>query len=276
MSRSVCRQLHTVVNSARDGGPPYQKSSSIGWRVLERLKNDLYTRHIPIYIVSTEEARERSLDLGALGFVPKPIKTKEVLEAMSVAEDGEHKRRERAQQIGLFRYMLIRDAADGSLSPRQRGAKVRELAGREHTDPFGRPVRVSRWTLDYWIREWRRGGFEALVPSVRQAQPRTPEEVLALARALLRPAPILLLDEPTANLDPLTERAVLQTIHGLTADRGRTTLMITHRLVGLEHFDEVIVLEHGRIVERGTHAGLFGRGGLYRRLWDLQNRVLLS
>jgi CheY-like chemotaxis protein len=53
-----------------------------GWRVLERLKNDLYTRHIPVYVVSTEEARERSLNLGALGFVPKPIKTKEVLEEM--------------------------------------------------------------------------------------------------------------------------------------------------------------------------------------------------
>ncbi len=108
---------------------------------------------------------------------------------MSVAEDEEHKRRERAQRIGLFRYMLIRDAADASLSPRQRGAKVRELAAREHTDPFGRPVRVSRWTLDYWIREWRRGGYEALVPSVRQAQPRTPDEVLALARALKRENP---------------------------------------------------------------------------------------
>jgi putative transposase len=62
---------------------------------------------------------------------------------MSMAEDEERKRRERAQQIGLFRYMLIRDAADVSLSPRQRGAKVRELAAREHTDPFGRAVRVS-------------------------------------------------------------------------------------------------------------------------------------
>jgi putative transposase len=108
---------------------------------------------------------------------------------MSMAEDEEHKRRERAQQVGLFRYMLIRDAADASLSRRQRGAKVRELAAREHADPFGRAVRVTRWTLDYWIREWRRGGYEALVPSVRQVQPRTPDEVLALARALKRENP---------------------------------------------------------------------------------------
>ncbi|HXG13043.1 MAG TPA: response regulator, partial [Gemmataceae bacterium] len=53
-----------------------------GWRVLERLKNDLDTRHIPVYVVSTEEARERSLGLGAVGFVPKPVKTKEVLEEL--------------------------------------------------------------------------------------------------------------------------------------------------------------------------------------------------
>jgi transposase InsO family protein len=94
--------------------------------------------------------------------------------------------RRQAQRIGLARYMLIRDAADVSLSPRQRGAKVREFAAREHTDLFGRAVRVSRWTLDYGIRQWRRGGYEALVPSVRQAQPRTPDELLAVARALKR------------------------------------------------------------------------------------------
>jgi putative transposase len=132
-----------------------------------------------------------------------------VLEAVSMAEDEEHKRRERAQQVGLFRYMLIRDAADGSLSPRQRGAKVRELAGREHTDPFGRPVRVSRWTLDFWIRQWRRGGFEALVPSVRQTQPRTPEEVLVLARALKRENP----DRSAAQV-----RRILFAHHGWAPD----------------------------------------------------------
>jgi putative transposase len=128
---------------------------------------------------------------------------------MSMAEDEEHKRRERAQRIGLFRYMLIRGAADASLSPRQRGAQVRELAAREHTDPFGRPVRVSRWTLDYWIREWRRGGYEALVPSVRQAQPRTPDEVLALARALKRENP----DRSAAQV-----RRILFAQHGWAPD----------------------------------------------------------
>jgi len=96
---------------------------------------------------------------------------------------------------------------------------------------------------------------------------------LAIARALLRGAPILLLDEPTANLDALAERAVLETI--FAAAGGQSVLLITHRLVGLEAVDEIIVMDRGEIVERGQHADLIARpGGLYRRLWELQNEVL--
>ncbi len=97
---------------------------------------------------------------------------------------------------------------------------------------------------------------------------------LALARALLKQAPILVLDEPTANLDPLTERAVLGTLWGVM--HQRTTLMITHRLVGLEHFNEILVLDKGRVVQQGTHESLLGQRGLYRRLWDIQNRFFLA
>jgi putative transposase len=68
---------------------------------------------------------------------------------MSTAEE-QQTRMERARATGLFRYMLIREAADASLTSRQRGAMVRALADREHVDPFGRLVRVSRWTLDRW------------------------------------------------------------------------------------------------------------------------------
>jgi putative transposase len=103
---------------------------------------------------------------------------------MSKAEDEQQARLDRAREIGLFRYMLIREAADPALSGRQRGQLVRAIAATSHTDPFGRVVRLSRWTLDRWIAEWRRGGFDALVPSPRQSQPRTPAEVLGLASAL--------------------------------------------------------------------------------------------
>ena len=108
---------------------------------------------------------------------------------MSKAEEEQQARLERARAIGLFRYMLIREAADPALSSRQRGAMVREIAAREHCGPAGEPVRVTRWTLDKWIRQWRAGGFDALVPAPRQSQPRTPPEVLELASALKRENP---------------------------------------------------------------------------------------
>jgi ATP-binding cassette subfamily C protein CydCD len=94
---------------------------------------------------------------------------------------------------------------------------------------------------------------------------------LALARALLRPAPILLLDEPTAHLDALTEREVLGEM--VRAGEGRATLLVTHRLVSLEAFDEVVVLERGRVAERGAAAELLARGGVLARLMALQRSV---
>jgi len=104
-------------------------------------------------------------------------------------DDDQATRLERARSIGLFRYMLIREAADPTLTTRQRGALVRAVAGMAHTDPDGRTVWITRWTLDRWIADWRKGGFDALVPSPRQSQPRTPPEVFELATALKKENP---------------------------------------------------------------------------------------
>ncbi|GFG55233.1 hypothetical protein MAGR_66740 [Mycolicibacterium agri] len=98
----------------------------------------------------------------------------------------EHKRRERAQAIGLFRYQLICPALDEGLSTKQRGRLVREIAAGTHTDPFGNQVRISRETLDRWIRRYRAGGFEALVPAPRRLAARTDAQVLELAASLKR------------------------------------------------------------------------------------------
>jgi ABC-type multidrug transport system fused ATPase/permease subunit len=95
---------------------------------------------------------------------------------------------------------------------------------------------------------------------------------LAIARALLRPAPILLLDEPVASLDALAARSILENLFNLPGDRS--LLIITHRLAGLEALDEILVLEDGLLVERGSHAALMRTAGLYRRMVDLQRRIL--
>lgn len=88
------------------------------------------------------------------------------------------------RDIALFRYSLIREAADPLLTAAERGRLVRYLATRDHVGPHGDRVRVGRSTLDRWIRAWRAGGFDALVPGARTAEAKTPGPVLELAVAL--------------------------------------------------------------------------------------------
>jgi putative transposase len=93
---------------------------------------------------------------------------------------------ESRREVGLFRYALVRDAADPGLSKRERGRLVRAIADREHVGPDGRLVRIARGTLDEWLRAYRHGGFEALVPRPRVVGPRTAAGMLELAFALKR------------------------------------------------------------------------------------------
>lgn len=93
------------------------------------------------------------------------------------------------REIALFRYGLIREAADPELTPAERGRLVRQLAGREHRRPDGEWKMVGRSTLDRWIRAYRTGGFDALVPAQRRRQPVSDVELLDLAVRLKRENP---------------------------------------------------------------------------------------
>ena len=90
---------------------------------------------------------------------------------------------------------------------------------------------------------------------------------VALARILLQDTPVLILDEPTVGLDPRTERELLATIFRTT--QGKSLIWVTHHLVGAEKMDEIVFMEHGRIVMRGTHAELLAREPRYRNLYRL-------
>jgi ATP-binding cassette subfamily B protein len=94
---------------------------------------------------------------------------------------------------------------------------------------------------------------------------------IAVARAILKNPPILIFDEATSALDLRAERAIQQELDRLA--RGRTALIIAHRLSTIVNADEILVLEKGRIVERGRHAELLRRAGVYAELWRLQQQA---
>jgi ATP-binding cassette subfamily B protein len=95
---------------------------------------------------------------------------------------------------------------------------------------------------------------------------------ISIARALLKNAPIVLLDEATASLDPENEASIQQAISALV--QGKTVLVIAHRLRTIAGADKIIVLDRGRVVEQGSHDSLLARDGLYRRLYTIQEESL--
>jgi subfamily B ATP-binding cassette protein MsbA len=113
-----------------------------------------------------------------------------------------------------------------------------------------------------------RGGYDSIIGERGLKLSGGERQRLAIARALLKDAPILILDEATSALDTQSERLVQRALSNLM--RGRTTIVIAHRLTTIHRADAIVVLDRGRVVDVGTHAELMSRGGIYRDLYQLQ------
>jgi ATP-binding cassette subfamily B protein len=114
-------------------------------------------------------------------------------------------------------------------------------------------------------------GYETLIGEHGAKTSGGERQRIAVARAFLRDDPILILDEPTSSIDSKTESVILEALERLM--EGRTTIVIAHRLSTIRAVDEVLVMQDGRIVQRGTHEELGDEPGLYQELWDAQTRV---
>jgi ATP-binding cassette, subfamily B, bacterial MsbA len=163
-------------------------------------------------------------------------------------------------QIGIVTQdtILFDDTIAGNIAYGSAGASAQEIeaaARAAHAHEFIEPLP---------------DGYATMIGERGQRLSGGQRQRLAIARAILRDAPVLILDEATAALDTESERLVQDALTRLMPDR--TTLVIAHRLSTIEHADQVLVLDHGRLVEQGTHAELLRQGGLYAHLHGMQFR----
>ncbi|HEY4214948.1 MAG TPA: ABC transporter ATP-binding protein [Steroidobacteraceae bacterium] len=155
------------------------------------------------------------------------------------------------QDPNLFHRTLLENIRYGRLEASE--AEVVEAARKAHADGF-----ISQIKDRYDSLVGERG--VKLSGGQRQR--------IAIARVVLKNAPILILDEATSSLDSVTEQAIQQTLEEVM--KGKTVIVVAHRLSTIAHLDRILVFDQGRIVEDGSHAQLLAQGGAYQRLWSRQ------
>ena len=158
------------------------------------------------------------------------------------------------QDTVLFNDTVRYNIAYGRIGASE--AEIKEAAGHAQIDKFIRELPL---------------GYEAMVGERGLKLSGGEKQRVAIARTMLKNPPILLLDEATSALDTHTEREIQSALNEIS--RNRTTLVIAHRLSTVVDADEIIVLDHGEIVERGRHAELVSRGGHYAAMWNKQKEA---
>ncbi|HEX2225439.1 MAG TPA: ABC transporter ATP-binding protein [Thermoanaerobaculia bacterium] len=138
--------------------------------------------------------------------------------------------------------------------------------------PLDEVVRAARLAQLHEFVESLPQGYDTLVGERGVKLSGGQRQRLSIARAILKDAPVLILDEATSSVDTETERAIQQALRTLTA--GRTALIIAHRLSTIRHADRILVLRDGRVAEEGRHDDLIARGGTYADLWHVQSGEL--
>jgi thiol reductant ABC exporter CydC subunit len=252
-SRATPRSKRTPTLQVRDLG--YQYPGEMRW-ALTGVDLDLGPGR-RVAVVGPSGAGKSTLAAVLLRFLPYTDGSV-TLDGVEIAElDGDQCRR----VVGL----VSQDAHvfDSTLEENLR------LAKREATEQELQNALADVHLLD-WIRELPLG----LATEVGERGARMSggqRQRLAIARALLADFPLLVLDEPGEHLDTLTADAIVTDLLAITRDRA--TLLITHRLTGLQDVDEVLVLDHGQVLERGTHGELIGLGGRYAELWQSESEA---